>query len=712
MVDNKRNSGRKIEIKIEMDLDSFNLVSSIDNPSEVDKVQSNIHRAIVKSIKDEFLSKADTLVDEVNALIDEESYSDAYEYLFGNGLIFSKVEDVRILDSISLLLEKESNIYRKTDLLAVKLHFMFMFELYEQVPDVVDDILNRFNDEFDRDFIINVNLEKAEAYRLQGMDNIALAIYREAISNTSDPEIKGYCYHSISKLTKENKERNLELASDYYSISGNSKQRIRCLRDLSEYHFGINFQDSLVSLNKALEVYVSTTETLEREYYAELLHKKSLLLLTMRDFKSAIEPISQACQLRKGVVGVEGKYYVTLKLAQDISYHLKDYKKSEEYKREAEEVFEFVDDKNIMLQEEVFTFITTKQTPNKEMESKVMQSKNPYLCKNYLIYCSQILDGNYHQKLIVLDKALSIESEGEVDDLIYNAIADVYLDNEKYDEALQAFKKSLEINPYNIQVYQQCCYFLKINEGWSDIRELLLPAENRIGFRPNINYVLAEAMFNLGQFEQALKRFVQLKGLSDVSPDKINDYIGRCISSLGPEEVSQAFKEQKEIVREISLSEFENAISEFSKSIASDSRMSFWKRDKESGSYKWINSPEEHSKQLFIAFMNGKFGRGSIELIQEPRAGAGFIDLYVILSGGLKVVVELKMCGERYSSTYAKSGCDQILHYLDNKETKVGYLIVFDSRKKDYATGFKRKVLIDNYNIITEVVDVRYSVRN
>jgi len=61
-------------------------------------------------------------------------------------------------------------------------------------------------------------------------------------------------------------------------------------------------------------------------------------------------------------------------------------------------------------------------------------------------------------------------------------------------------------------------------------------------------------------------------------------------------------------------------------------------------------------------------------------AGAGRIDLYVKLVGNISVVVEIKMCGLGYSSRYAASGEPQITHYMKNRNTNLGYLLVFDGR--------------------------------
>jgi hypothetical protein len=133
--------------------------------------------------------------------------------------------------------------------------------------------------------------------------------------------------------------------------------------------------------------------------------------------------------------------------------------------------------------------------------------------------------------------------------------------------------------------------------------------------------------------------------------------------------------------------------------------MYFWKND--SGKYKWDTKPEEKGKQFLITALEMKYGKDSIEIIQERIAGAGIIDLYLILRGGLKIVVELKICGgDGYSSTYAISGEDQLVHYLNNISTKIGFLIVFDGRSLDFGKGFKTVQSINDLTIFTTAIEM------
>ncbi len=149
---------------------------------------------------------------------------------------------------------------------------------------------------------------------------------------------------------------------------------------------------------------------------------------------------------------------------------------------------------------------------------------------------------------------------------------------------------------------------------------------------------------------------------------------------------------------------------DFASYIRSEKRLTFW----QSGNVKqrkWISRPEKHAKTLLHTFIAGRFG-DSIYTFEEITSGAGRIDLFIISPNGEKVVVELKMCGHNYSENYAQEGMEQLGHYMENKETKTGYLIVFDSRVRDFAQGFQEVDSIDEMSITTLVVDVRPYVKH
>ncbi len=162
--------------------------------------------------------------------------------------------------------------------------------------------------------------------------------------------------------------------------------------------------------------------------------------------------------------------------------------------------------------------------------------------------------------------------------------------------------------------------------------------------------------------------------------------------------------------RIVKPTELVNCLEDFASYISTDERMSFWHFNISERKYEWINSPEKHAKQLLQTFLKGRFSQ-SISTFEEIRAGAGKIDLFITTTLGDKVIVELKMCGYGYTETYAREGLEQIAHYMENKKSETGYLIVLDSRAKDFAQGFDSTQSIGNKTIHTRIADLRPYVK-
>jgi hypothetical protein len=152
------------------------------------------------------------------------------------------------------------------------------------------------------------------------------------------------------------------------------------------------------------------------------------------------------------------------------------------------------------------------------------------------------------------------------------------------------------------------------------------------------------------------------------------------------------------IVRPETLSE---CIDNFVKYITSDVRMSFWRL--EAGVHRWVSRPEQHAKLQLFAFLRGSY-KSSALILEEVKAGAGRIDLFIMLPSKEMAIIELKMCGSKYSLNYAQNGLEQVRHYMKNKEAQEGYLLIFDARIRDFG---KSSIVerLENIKIIT--VDVR-----
>jgi hypothetical protein len=158
----------------------------------------------------------------------------------------------------------------------------------------------------------------------------------------------------------------------------------------------------------------------------------------------------------------------------------------------------------------------------------------------------------------------------------------------------------------------------------------------------------------------------------------------------------------------VSREDFEEALDDFAVLIAADQRKGFWRT--EDNKRKWVQHPENFGGNLLHTFLKSRFG-ARINVFRELDAGAGRLDVLVQLAGGLNIILELKMCGQPYSSTYAAQGEGQILHYMAHRGVHLGYLVVFDARSRDFGVPLLAVRAADAFTVLEKIVDVRPDVR-
>ena len=154
--------------------------------------------------------------------------------------------------------------------------------------------------------------------------------------------------------------------------------------------------------------------------------------------------------------------------------------------------------------------------------------------------------------------------------------------------------------------------------------------------------------------------------------------------------------------------EIESCLRDFATFLQAEKRMYLWKATG-SGEHKWVSRPEKHVQSLLHTFIKGRLA-GRVEVFEEIAAGAGRLDIYLVAMGGFATVIELKMLGGSYSSTYAFSGTEQIAHYMENKRVGFGYLVIADARSREFGTGIESPAIVGQATIDVIFVDVRPTV--
>ncbi len=144
---------------------------------------------------------------------------------------------------------------------------------------------------------------------------------------------------------------------------------------------------------------------------------------------------------------------------------------------------------------------------------------------------------------------------------------------------------------------------------------------------------------------------------------------------------------ETDVVREanefVALDEATSALREFASFVSAVKRMRFWTRTTDKARV-WRERPEQYAQDLLHTYFEARFGVRA-QILEEIPAGWGRVDLLVRFEGGLTVMVELKMCGLTYSSAYAAAGEEQLNHYMANRRTHIGLLVVIDGRIKDFG---------------------------
>ncbi len=254
----------------------------------------------------------------------------------------------------------------------------------------------------------------------------------------------------------------------------------------------------------------------------------------------------------------------------------------------------------------------------------------------------------------------------------------------------------------DINAVQSCASLLFKENRWEELEKLSKSQIDMFGYAPNLFYIYGKSLFEQKNYLEAIKIFNKCKIDLDFNIDQL---IIECTENISEDKLYSISSIDAPI--KYSLEKFENDLDSVLRSISDNSRMIFWKYDKDSKKHIWDKKPEEIAKHLVIQGLVNKYSKNEFEIIEEVPTGPGRIDLYIILPNRMRVILELKMCGSNYSSGYALSGNDQLISYLDTKHQRLGYLVVFDGRKRDFSNGLNKLQYFGNKTIISKAVDIR-----
>jgi len=704
---------KNISISMEIDLQTRNTLASIkDDKSEVSETDLTIASKITQSIKKLFNSDARDWIGEYTELVKNDKNDKAFE-LLNQKLFFldsRKISEETFLEIIKLEYKKLSE-KDQLNFLTIIIAIGYYSGFYSLIEPFIAICINDFPDLIDNELLGRLYLTQSEIFLNSKKTLSANEVLNLIVNGDYSNEIKAYAYKQLSWITqlKDDKLIYLERAHDLFLCSGNRKEAVYQL--ISSYNSLLS-DNPLEALNKIDEAILlqNSESNIDKELSASLHQKKALILSERKLYNDSLKEIEIALELRSKLIGNEIQKYASFRFAQEIAKLLKDTQKESEYYVNANIIKEKIKEKNFTLQLEIEDAISNKSLMSDQLKEKVLKEGDAKQKIAFLILRAFYNQVKFTEKLKLLDLALSIQSD-ELNDpsessLIYASIGEIYKNNNDILKALEWYNKSLNSNPFNMNALQSCLAMLWKEKKWIDIENIAYHQIQLVGYFPNLYYVYGKSLLEQSKFIEAYKVLKECK--SDIKFE-ISHEISKCIENI--DDISPILSPAVISKNKITINEFESALSEILKSISTKSRMHLWKYDKSKKKHSWVSQPEEHVKHLLIQGLSSKYSENDFEVLEEIKVGAGRIDLYVLIGNSFKVVIELKMCGSGYSSSYALSGKDQLVSYLEGKNLFFGFLIVFDGRMEDFSKGFTKIQSIDSITIYTLPVDMRPKIK-
>lgn len=475
------------------------------------------------------------------------------------------------------------------------------------------------------------------------------------------------------------------------------------------------------SLEMVLEKYDEMFKLIDQkgiyddEVKANIYHAKARKLFDARIYKESLDCALNAVDLRRGVYGAEDGLLSSLSSAKMAAENINDFDTVNDCENEisllnSKQSSEDFDARNRAMSlldsfDEAEAETLIQEAENSDDINFLSGVKTAVILKNPKF--------DKFQKLAEFERLhadlLRRGAEGETLSPVRLSIAGLLREQDDLGGACRWYRKVIDSQPLDLTTHELLLKTLWQMESWGDAVILLAHVIEKFGAAPGFYYAYGKSMFEAGDMSGAV---AALTHSIELLVDDDN------LEKLAKELREEAFKlggnilEEKKVIASnpiVTLEDVQIALDDFKNFISNSKRMKFWEKKKKQDKYTWISRPEAFGQTLLHTFLKARF-KDQINVFEEIDVGAGRLDILAQFQGGLSVIIELKMCGLNYSSTYAKEGEGQIKHYMDNHNIYTGYLVVFDSRIRDYGKTLIGKDT-SRYSIDELLIDMRPTIK-
>lgn len=541
------------------------------------------------------------------------------------------------------------------------------------------------------------NLESvfALAAAKRGNTESALSIWRRLLQKAGelDSRQRGWIWRNVSVfLDEEDPEARLaaQRSADAFLEAGDKLEAGRSMMRLSRLLERVDPVEAIAQLDSMIEI-TNQTGLIGNALRASIHHSKADRLLALHNYSAALDSAMQAISLWRGVVGTEGQLSASLYLAALQAKHLGKDQLADELVEESEALNAQLSRPNLVLGRRLGELTRSYNREEAEkLEQEAGAAADPALAGMVRIGLTMLnpdLDtASRLQRLEVIDRGAG--KGKSADDTRHAArvvIAQLLIKDGEPRRAVEWLKRAMNIDPLDLDTIGMLIRTLFVLEDWNHASETLESIIQRFPESPSLLAAYGESLLRVGNnlcFE-VLKR--ALGFLPTEGESKLRDRIEILRKQALDDGLTPGSRPSRSEApgSPVTRTELEAQLKEFADFVKSKKRMDFWQGRKGS-KHKWRQRPEKHAQSLLHTFVKGHF-KTRVDVMEELGSGAGRLDILLKLQGGLACILELKMCGRRYSSTYAQSGEGQIRHYMENENVHLGYLVAFDARSSDFG---------------------------
>lgn len=556
----------------------------------------------------------------------------------------------------------------------------------------------------------------ANAASMAGRREMAFLRYRRALESPGISAVdRAWAYQGLAITFGEDgdAERHadyLRRASDTFLEAGDRANAARSLVGVAKRARAKKPADAVRILREALGLLADAESPTATARRADILRKLAEVHLETGSYDAALTHIQDALQLQRRLLGPDAEQARRGMLHVAIRIELARGKGAdvERFNRELLELEQRRPTPGDDLRRRLEAAETMPREDASALLRDIKASSEPQLVMAFHLRRA-FAEQDLEQALAELEEArrflANLKSPRDDDQLsIATAFAVVYEKAGDRERAVEWHRRALELNPFQYASRHAVATHLVENERWAEAVQFFESERARFGDRPGILFFLGRSYLEAGRKDDALGALIAARRLKPTL-STIDELIARAMSE-GARPIAPATQEV--VGPPVGRADFELALANFARHVSSAQRMTFWERDQTTRkrTHKWRSNPEAHATSLLRSSLAARFDSRIEDFVEAPT-GAGRIDVFILLAGGLRLVVELKMCGPGYSTTYARDGLDQLGHYMESKGTSLGYLLIFDARSRDFGQGLMAIETIGKNTLFVSFIDVR-----